>query len=279
MVNRLKMTYQSYTQKYGQIDYVIHSAGIHRAQKLIDFKKGNDSFSREFYQALSQLETPIKKYVYISSMAAQGAGDPNTMKPLQEDDVCRPVSPYGKSKRNAEMFLLEQQKPDWLIFRPTAVYGPGDHNFPKLYELLAKGIDLRIGSDQRKISLVHVKDLAGVIIESLSSNYVNKIYNVSDGQAYSQEEFHKTILDKIGRKAIRIKISQGLAKGIGHLNAILGKIRGRVVHLNTKKIEDLCAMNWSVDISAVQKDFNFDARYSLEVGLMEAVEDYFGERK
>jgi len=262
--SKFKAALATYESLNGAIDYVIHCAGITRSKHLETFELGNKIFTEIIATAFTEKTTTCKKFIFISSLAATGPGDPISMKGINESDPPKPISPYGKSKLAAEEAIENIKNLPWLIFRPTAIYGPGDHNFPKFYQLFKRGIDIRIGDKERKMSFVHVHDLAALLVQALNSECVHKHYGVSDGRAYTQEEFHNYIKQAFQVKAIKIQIPMALAKGIGQFNEHIASLKGEAAHMNAIKIKDLTSKNWIVNIAAIKKDFSFQPKYTLD---------------
>ena len=69
-----------------------------------DFFFANFELVKEIYNSF--LNSQAKVLVHISSIAAVEEFEANYF--LKEDDICRPYSWYGKSKRAAEEWLLDQ---------------------------------------------------------------------------------------------------------------------------------------------------------------------------
>ena len=64
----------------------------------------------------------VKRIVFTSSMAVYGAGEP----PFNENDLPKPIDPYGIAKYACEMDIQiagEQHGLEWCIIRPHNVYG------------------------------------------------------------------------------------------------------------------------------------------------------------
>jgi len=67
---KLQQQLQKITDAYGSLDYVIHNAGVTQSGKEEDFYKVNVEGTQHFTQALIELQIPLKKFVFISSLAA-----------------------------------------------------------------------------------------------------------------------------------------------------------------------------------------------------------------
>ena len=107
---------------------VIHCAGGSSVAASIAEPKRD--FQRNLETTLEILEylrlySPKSRFIYISSAAVYG----NVAHlPIQEDETCMPISPYGLHKKFAEelchFYHLHYHIP-MTIVRPFSVYGPG----------------------------------------------------------------------------------------------------------------------------------------------------------
>lgn len=146
-------------------EVVLHLAGAITAFTKEDYFRVNFDGTRKLFDAA--VATGVKRFVYVSSLAAR----------LPD------VSPYAASKRAAEDFLLGiKADPDILILRPCAVYGPGDKATLPLLAALQSRVALLPGTATSKFSLIHVDDLATVILDAVQSSCTG-IVEVDDLEA------------------------------------------------------------------------------------------------
>lgn len=107
-----------------KIDYVFHFAA-YAAEGLSPFIRSynyqnNLVATSKIVNAC--IKHNIKRLVFTSSMAVYGNGNP----PFDENDLPKPVDPYGIAKYACEMDIRvagEQHGLDWCIIRPHNVYG------------------------------------------------------------------------------------------------------------------------------------------------------------
>ena len=125
----LKEQLTAIKQLHGSFNYVIHNAGITRANSKADFLTVNCGYTQNLTEALIAAEMSVQKFVLISSLAAYGPGNPNTFAPTEAGQAQKPISAYGKSKSCAEEYLRSTNNFPYLIINPTAVYGPRDKDF------------------------------------------------------------------------------------------------------------------------------------------------------
>jgi len=144
----------------------------------------------------------VKRFVFLSTIKVNGEKTQKN-KPFTEGDTYIPTDPYGLSKYEAEIALLELSKTidmEIVIIRPPLVYGPGvKANFASLIKLMKSCLPLPLGAIQNKRSFIAIENLIDFIIvcaDKVSSpNAANQVFLVSDGEDVSTT----VLLKKIGR--------------------------------------------------------------------------------
>lgn len=134
----------------------------------------------------------VRRFVYLSSIKVSGEETPAGQS-FFADDKPRPEDPYGISKHEAEVALLQVAAETGLevvIIRPPLVYGPGvKGNFRTMLNWLRRGIPLPLASLDNRRSLVGLDNLCDLIRICLEHpTAVNEIFLVSDGQDLSTSE-------------------------------------------------------------------------------------------
>jgi len=143
----------------GESDVVVHAAGLTRALDASAFEF-NVSGTRAVVDAVNSTGARL---VLISSQAAMGAGTISC--PTREDDVPRPLTPYGRSKLAGEAVVRTDARTPWTIIRPTTVYGPRDRQLLPIFRLAARGIFLQVVPPATAFTFIYVNDLArGVVL-------------------------------------------------------------------------------------------------------------------
>jgi nucleoside-diphosphate-sugar epimerase len=266
-----------FANETGGFEYVIHCAGITRPKRIEEFHEGNVEFTDFFIHELLRTQPAFKKFVFISSLQAIGPGDPLTMEPINENTTPRPFTPYGISKFEAEKRLRAVPGLDWIIFRPTSVYGPRDTKFVHvILNAVKKGFAVRVGPKGQLVSFVYVKDLARALWDAVDMNVHHQIYVVSDGKDYDPSLVNEYLAKHLGKHPVKVKIPRSLLLGIAHVRLFLSRITQKPLHVSPFKIQEITAKNWRVDNSKMVRELNFKPRYDLGSGLKEAlVEDGF----
>lgn len=253
-----------------QYDYIIHAAGITKAatQEAYDYVNAGYAYNL----ALAATEFPVKRFVFISSLAAIGPTGYTNKAPIDETYLARPLTGYGRSKLLAEERLLGIKGLPLVILRPTAVYGPRERDIFIMFKTLRRGLEPYIGRKPQYLSFVYVKDLADVTIKALTAGDTRRIYHVSDGKYYDRyklADISKKILDK---KTFRFHVPRGV---VNVLAGLLEKLsRNKTPALNKEKLHELTAENWNCSIEKIKQDLDYRPKYDLQHGLEETLQWY-----
>ncbi|QZE12734.1 NAD(P)-dependent oxidoreductase [Halosquirtibacter laminarini] len=266
------------SKKGENIDYVIHAAGVTIASKQQYFDEVNDFGTRNLYKSFLILHQRPTKFVFISSLAAVGPGDPVTNKPISKDQDPEPITAYGRSKRAAEKFLLGQTEISTTIIRPTAVYGPRDKSFLQIFKAIRWGFEPYMTSPKQQLSFIHVEDLVVVIIMLTVDANNQKVYHLSDSFNYTLHDFMLIVKQVLGVKTIKIKIPSLVLRGLVEMIEFKIKLTGRASDLNRDKQKELIANNWGCDTEMLYHEVDYHPKYSLSDGLVNVLQWYKKQR-
>ncbi len=255
-------------------DYVIHNAGVTKVIKKSDFETVNFQYTKNLVEALIEAECIPEKFIYLSSLGAYGPGNEITWDPIKESDMPCPQSLYGKSKYNAEQFIKEQNLLTYIIIRPTGVYGPRDTDYFSFIKTINLSIEPYIGSLNKLLSFVYVKDLTRIIFIALQSRVINKSYFVTDGKTYTSKEFAQIVKKALSKKTIKFIVPKVFVRIISLGAEKLSLLFNEPSVLNADKYITLTAGNWSCDSSQAEQDFSFKAEYDLVSGITETIKWY-----
>jgi len=257
-------------------DYIIHNAGITKANKKKTYFTVNCQYTKNFIKSLIATGFCPGKFVYISSLAAFGPGC-DAENPIRITDKPNPVTTYGKSKLKAENYIRSLTGFPYMIIRPTAVYGPREKDIFLYFRLINRNFEPYIGFKRQKISLIFVKDLVIAIYKAAESELVNRSYFVSDGQAYSMQDVGQKIKKQLSKKTFRFSIPVQFLRVIAFILERFYSMFGYIPALNLEKVNELKSLNWMCDTEPLYSDLKFIAEYDLDKGIMETAEWYKNE--
>ena len=236
-------------------DAVVHCAGTVRGATRAHFNRVNvDGTARLVKLATDHHPTP--HFLLISSLAAR---EPH-------------LSPYAASKRAGEAVLVEKSdKLLWTVFRPSAIYGPGDRELMPVFHWMKKGVAPILGSGNNRFSLLFVEDLAEAIVQWLDhKNNPGCIYELHDGQpgGYSWHDVIDTVAGlRQGKSVVAIRIPLVVAKLFSTLNLITARTIGYAPMLTPGKVRELGHFNWVCDNTALNTATGWTPKILLAEGL------------
>jgi nucleoside-diphosphate-sugar epimerase len=256
------------------VNQIFHLAGVTKAVNEETYYEVNATGTKNLLYACLEGGSQIEKFIYLSSQAASGPCNNNGNK--REDDPCHPVSPYGRSKRKGEEYLLEHlHEFPFLILRPSVVYGPRDRDVFAFFKILSKGINPVFSSPDQKISLCYVQDIVqGILLASESKDLRGEIFFLSDGHVYQMDQLGEIFAEVIGVKAYRIRIPFGVLYGVASFSEVLSKVSQRPPLINRGKLEEMVQKNWVCDITKARTLLGFEPKTSLREGIRLTYEWY-----
>jgi nucleoside-diphosphate-sugar epimerase len=259
------------------IKVIYHVAGVTFAARRQDYFKVNHRGTEAVLAAAVRHRDHIKRFVLISSLAAVGPGRDG--QPVTEEAAPAPITAYGRSKLLAEE--AARAVSDLLpitIIRPPAVYGPRDYAIYELFKLISRGILPTIGRYDKKISLVHARDLAhGIILAAESQVAAGRTYFISDEEVYCWSHVSQLLARILGRPIRTITIPRPIALGAALFSEALAMIWNKPPILNRDKVADLSQRCWACSTERARRELGYRQRIPLEDGLRETLEWYRNE--
>lgn len=167
------------------------------------------------------LKSTVERFINFSSIAAAGLGIG-----LSENSPCDPITNYGKSKLEAEKYLLElhtKKQFPVIIIRPGQIYGPGNFPMLTLFRFVKHGILPSFGKGLNKLPFCYVENLIAGTLLAENKGKTGEVYYLYD-EHLQLREFATIIADQLDVKLSGFYIPICLAKfGIG-CKEILEKI-------------------------------------------------------
>ncbi len=259
-------------------DYIIHNAGLTRSPEYEQYIKVNKNYLIHIVEAVRKSGIPLKKILFVSSLAAYGPADFQIGGIVAHDSVPHPVTQYGKSKQEAEIWLKQQQDIPYNIVRPSAVYGPGEKDLLNVFQMVKKGINATAGYGEQKLTFIYVKDLVRLILLATLTNHNHQAYFGTDGQIYGSKDFPEAIARSLGKKIISISLPVGLIKVGAWISEKIGKITGKFPTLYMERVNEIKAKNWSCDVTNLENDLHFKPQYSLQQAIDETTAWYLNNQ-
>ena len=240
------------------VDVVVHCAGAIRALDHEAFLAINGMGTANIVEAAAAQSNP-PKLIHVSSLAAR---EPR-------------LSPYAASKYLGEqMVRARQENLPVAILRPPAVYGPGDMETLRIFQMAARGFVPAPMVAGARTSLAHVGDVVGAIFAVLALDEPpGAPIEFDDGHphGYTWPEIAAAAGLALRTSPRLIPIPAPLlylAGAVGSLGAALSR---RPAVLSWGKVPELLHPNWVSGPCALS---GYNPLWNIEKGFNDAVSWY-----
>ncbi|HEY0621978.1 SDR family oxidoreductase [Sphingomonas sp.] len=208
-------------------DAVIHIAGVVNAPTPEGFIRGNVDGTRHMAAAAASMG--VRRFVHVSSMAAR---EPQ-------------LSQYGRSKERAEQAVRDSGL-DWTMIRPPGVYGPGDLEMRDIFRMAKRGLVLL--PPNGRISLIHVADLARLLVTLALTDPGRHIYECDDGidGGYTHHEFARMVGQAVGKRPLPLSVPRALLHLAGQADRFFREANAK---LTPDRAAYLSHPDWTADPS------------------------------
>ena len=246
------------------VTHVLHCAGCTKALRLAEFDRVNHLGTRNVVEAINAQGGQVRRLVYVSSLAAGGPARPEA--PARESDPPHPVSAYGRSKLAGEQAVHDACGAETVILRPTAVYGPRDLEFLRLFKAVAWHVRPR--PDPQPLSFVFVKDLAEVVVSVLTqAAAAGKTFYVASPEVQTARAFADEIAAQSGTWTLPLPLPTAALWPLACLQDVISSISRRPNVLSRQKYAELRAPGWVCDPGRLRQDLGFVCATSLKPGV------------
>ena len=252
-----------------EIDTVIHCAALSTAWAHPSslFQTMNIDGTRHLLFAARK--TGVRRFIHVSTPAVISRFahqyDLTEEEPLPDEFT----SLYGATKAVAERLVLDTTDMETAVFRPKAIYGPGDTALlPRLVEAAASRRLPVIGDGTTLTDLTHVEDVVAALQLAVTSEDVDGIYHVAGPEAVNLWEMLETLLPLLGHPPPQRQFSVERAMRIAAaMEATWKTLRlGSEPPLTRYKVAVL-AYSQTLDTSRAQRELGYQPSVTLEAGL------------
>jgi len=236
------------------VSAVIHCAGRVRGASSAEFMHTNAQGTANIV-SVSAGQHPQPQFLLISSLAAR---EPQ-------------LSWYADSKFQAEQELVNLSGAmRWDVFRPTAVYGPGDRELSPLLTLTKYGLLPMTVSPHVHFGLIYVDDLVSAIICWLESGQSAKgVYELDDGTpgGYDSRSVRMITSAVWNRPVYVLRLPPLLIRYLAQINLLLARTFNYSPMLTPGKFRELQHNDWVCDITPLTSALGWKPTTSLMQGM------------
>lgn len=280
---RLRQQLAEHVAQHGAFDHVIHAAGATKAIDEVAFRKTNTEGTLRLARLLQDTKAlaPGGRFVFVSSLSIMGNihdkdfNSDGSYVELRDGDTPVPNTAYGRSKLDAERGLAEMTDLNYVILRPTGVYGPRERDYFLMADSIKKHVDFAVGYKPQIITFIYVRDLVEACLAAMTHGERGKAYLLSDGCDYDSRAFSDLLQAEMGTKCVlHIKAPIWFLRLVCGFNTWMTGFTGKLQTLNMDKFQILKQRNWRCDITPARQDLGYNPQWPLHRGVKEAVAWY-----
>ncbi len=206
-----------------KVDAILHLAGIaHDLSgkiQLADYHEVNYKMTIELFNEFKK--STATKFIFTSSVKAVTDRSDSI---IDEEYEAEPTSTYGKSKREAEKYILKHANGNKRIFilRPVMIHGPGNKgNLNLLYKFVRSGLPYPLGAFENKRSFLAIDNFCFVIEKILYNSIEEGTYLLADSEPISTNELVILLSESVERKIYMLRFPKRFVKSIAKIGTWL----------------------------------------------------------
>jgi nucleoside-diphosphate-sugar epimerase len=207
--------------------------------------------------ATAAVQATVPRFLLMSSLAAR----------VPE------LSDYAASKWHGECAVRAAARDmRWTIFRPPAVFGPGDRELDPLFRCIARGFAPVPARAAGRFSLIHVDDLASAVLHWLAADTVSgRIFELDDGHpgGYDWQSVLALAGSALGRTGPvwQVPIPLPLLRFAAWANLGAARLLGYAPMLTPGKVREITHPDWLCDSHDFAGATGWRPAIGLESGL------------
>ena len=253
---------------------VCHCAGLTRAIDAETFLRVNAGGTEALARACLRAAPDIERFLFVSSIAAAGPA-PSLDSPASESGPPRPITGYGRSKLAAETALLAMaDRLPVTIVRPAIVFGPRDRDLLTYFRLVRRGLELQLGTEERWVSLIYIRDLVSLMTLSLESGLaVGRVYYASCLHC-TRRALGQSIARALNRRTVSIALPYAVLAPLAAWSSVQAKLTGRPGLLNDQRAIDMRQRYWLFSGERAGAELGFTPQFDLDSAVSETAQWY-----
>lgn len=258
---------EQFADALGGVDCVCHFAGAFREAGADEhyFERVNVEGTMRMLKAAAAHD--VRRFVYCSTAGVYGQ---QVSGMIDERAPVRPWNSYERSKLAAEAVVRASALAlglEYVILRPTAVYGPRDERLRKLFLSVAKGRFPLFGRGEGRRHMIYVTDLADAFLRAcLAPAAANQELIVAGPRAVPLREILETLARLAERRTFgpRLPLAPMLAFA-GLVEDVCARLRVRPPIYRRRM--DFYLNDAAFDCSRAQQTLQWSPRVDLPEGL------------
>jgi len=250
-------------------DYLIHCAAlVHKNSPDLSFNnfmKINFEGTKNIFDSVvgNKSNSGFGEAIFFSTIEVYGGEGKDEV--ISEDDECRPITFYGKSKLAAEKYLAKLNKEYKIpitILRLTPVYSKDFlRNVNRRVLIGGDKFFYRVGDGEQMISLCSRNNVIDVVEACIEGGVpFGEVFNIADDKVYSFNDLLNYFRELVGGNRITVKIPKYIVYlGVKLLSLVFPGRKERLLSIYNKLTK-----NNIYSIEKAKKLFRYNPKWNFE---------------
>ena len=141
---------------------------------------------------------------------------------------------------------------------------------------MQRGVALTVGSWDRQISMIYVKDVVQALIAAGDKTpMVTRTYCVAHPHPITWRDFANATATALRRREPRLlSIPACVGRTVAITAELAARLRKRAAILNRERLREIMQERWVCDPSRATAELGFDAQYPIARGIEESIAWY-----
>lgn len=248
-------------------EVVFHCAAAFRETGAPDslYKSVNVEGTRNAIEAA--IAAGVRKFIYCSTQGVHGHIE---HPPGDESSPIAPADYYQQTKYEGEQVVREYdgRGPEWIVLRPTAIYGPGDpERFQMIFKRVRKGTFPMFGSGQTYYHPVYIDNLVDAFVLAMAPGKgAGEAYIIGDAEFFPIEDLVRHVARALD---VEVRIPHypiGPLIVAGHLCERVCKPFGINPPVFPRRVDWFRQVR-AFRIDKARRDLGYDPRVGIDEGL------------
>lgn len=245
-------------------DAVVHCAALAAPWGRKEaFRRANVASTAEVLAACAAHR--IERLVHISSPSVYFAYEDRIA--IHEDAPLPPAATeYARSKREAELMVLNAAPAHRTILRPRAIFGPWDQALlPRLLRLMQYGRVPLLRGGRALLDMTYIDNVVDAIVLALGGRA--GIYNISNGEPIAAAELFERIAHSFALPIRAVRRPYWLADGAARLLELSARLAPDWEPPITRYSLGAIAFSQTLDLQRARAELGYAPSVSLDEGI------------
>jgi len=265
------------TRAFQDVDVVVHlAAKTHDMTEApgieAEYQRINVEGTRRLVVASARAR--VKRLVFVSSVKVIDEGNRQA---ATEQTPPRPLTPYGRSKLDAERLVSAAAATsgcESVCLRFPLVYGPGQRgNLQRMLGAIRRHRFPPPPDNGNQRSMLHVDNAVQALLLAVSASAASgRTYLVTDARPYSTREIYDAARRALGRAPSRVAVPEAAFRLLATGGDVARRVMGRRVGFDSDAFEKLLG-SAAYDCGLIQRELGYSPSRDLIASIPALVND------